>query len=437
MKTSSRVVVGMLLVVSGAFAQSGPPPEGFSALFNGKDLSGWWGLKTEDPVVWMALPAEELVAKQQASLADIQQHWSVAGGVLVNDGHGLFLSTLKNYADFELLLEYKTVPLADSGVYLRGIPQVQIWDSTEQAKFKLGADKGSGGLWNNKKNQEGKNPLVLADKPFGEWNQLRILMVGERVTVSLNGKLVVDHARMDNYFDPKKPLPRTGPIQLQTHGGEISWRNIFIREIEADEANQILASKGDAGFVSVFDGKSFAGWAGDTNNYEVVDGAIRCAPNKGGNVFTEKEYGDFAVRLEFKLPPAGNNGLAIRYPGSGNPAYAGMCELQVLDNENPKYAKLDPRQFHGSAYGMAAAHRGYLRETGEWNFEEVTVKGSTIVVELNGTVILDTDLSTITEFKGKEEHPGRIRKGGHFGFAGHKDPVAFRNIAIKELDHEK
>src|SRR5205085_6981417 len=124
----------------------------------------------------------------------------------------------------ELLIEYKTVPKADSGIYLRAAPQVQIWDYTDPSKFALGADKGSGGLWNNSKGAPGKDPLVLADRPFGEWNSFRIVQVGERTSVWLNGKLVVDHARMENTYwekDRKTPLPRTGPILLQTHGGEI------------------------------------------------------------------------------------------------------------------------------------------------------------------------------------------------------------------------
>ena len=139
------------------------------------------------------------------------------------------------------------------------------------------------------------------------------------------------------------------------------------------------------------------------------------------------------MRLEFKLPPAGNNGLAIRYPGAGDAAYMGMTELQVLDDTAPVYAKLDPRQFHGSAYGMAAARRGHLRPVGEWNSQEVTVKGSRILVVLNGATILDTDLSTVTEFLEDKPHPGKDRTRGHFGFAGHRDPVEFRNIRIKEL----
>ena len=431
MKSSCLFLIGVLLV-SGAVAHP-THPQGFTALFNGRDLTGWWGLKTEDPAKWMSLTPEKLKAKKADSLKDIQKHWRVENGVLENDGKGLYLSTEKNYGDFELLLEYKTVARSDSGIYLRGIPQVQIWDSTEEANFKLGADKGSGGLWNNKGNMPGKNPLVLADKPFGEWNKMHIIMVGERVSVKLNGELVVDHAQMDNYFNRNQPIPRTGPIQLQTHGGAISWRNVFIREIEGTEANKILGSKLNEGFKPFFDGKSAKGWKGAVGNYEVVDGAIQCKKGKGGTIFTEKQYSDFTAAFEFKVPAGGNNGLAIRYLGKGNPAYDGMCELQVLDNASPKYKKLDDRQYHGSAYGMAAAHRGFLRPAGEWNFQTVDVVGSTIKVELNGTVILDTDLSTITEYKANRKHPGKDIVKGHFGFAGHNDPVAFRNMAIREL----
>ncbi len=433
------IVATVLMLATTLFAQSEPPPAGFSPLFNGKDLSGWWGLKTEDPAKWMAMAPQELQAKRQASLADIEAHWRVEDGVLVNDGHGLFLSTEKNYGDFELLLEYKTVARADSGIYLRGIPQVQIWDHTEQAKFKLGANKGSGGLWNNPGNSAGKHPLVMADKPFGEWNTLRILMVGEYVTVHLNGKLVVDHARLHNYFARKRwlPVPRTGPIQLQTHGGEIRWRNISVREIPGEEANRLLAAKSGVDGVAIFDGKGPAGWQGAVGNYAFADGVIQCIKGKGGTIFTDREYSDFVAQFEFRLPPGGNNGLALRYPGKGNPAYAGMCELQVLDNTAERYTKLDARQFHGSAYGMVAAHRGYLRQVGEWNFQTVEVKGSTIRVELNGTRILDADLSTVTDCMGGKPHPGKDRTEGHFGFAGHRDPVAFRNILIKELNRHE
>jgi hypothetical protein len=412
------------------------PPAGFTPLFNGTDLAGWHYMDTFDPRKLAAMSPADRDAKLAAWAKSSEGHWKVVDGILFNDGHGAFLTTDRDYGDIELLIEYKTVAKADSGVYLRGCPQVQIWDSTEEAKFKLGAAKGSGGLWNNSAGAPGKDPLVKADKPFGEWNSLRIIQVGERTTVYLNGQLVVDHARMENYFekDRSKPLPRIGPIQLQTHGGEISWRNLYVREIPADEANAILRKHNDSGFADIFNGKDLTGWAGSTDSYEVKDGAIVCKPKQGGVLHTKDEYGNFVVRVEFKLPPAGNNGFAIRYPGSGDTAYVGMCELQVLDDDAPVYKKLDPRQFNGSAYGMTAAQRGYLRKTGEWNFEEITVNGSKIVVELNGTRILDTDLSKVTEYMGGKPHPGKDRTKGSFGFAGHNDPVAFRNVQIRKLD---
>jgi hypothetical protein len=428
------VAVSVFSFASTQSPQAGTPPEGFTALFNEKNLSGWWGLSTEDPVKWKAFSADKLAEKKAASLKDIAQHWSVDGEELVNDGHGLYLSTQKNYGDFEFLVDYKTVPKADSGIYLRGIPQVQIWDSTEEAKFNIGANKGSGGLWNNSKGAPGKDPLVLADKPFGQWNSFRIIMVGERVSVWLNGKLLVDHARMENYFNRKGQIPRTGPIQLQTHGGEIRWRNVFIREIGTNEGNEILASKGGNDFKSAFNGKNFEGWAGPTNNYSVDHGSIQCLKGKGGTIYVNDELGDFSARMEFKLPPGGNNGLAIRYPGSGDTAYVGMCELQVLDDSAKKYAKLHPAQYHGSAYGMAPAARGYQRPVGEWNFQEVTVDGSRIKVELNGTLILNADLANVEKpMYDLGKFKGRLRKSGYFGFAGHGDAVSFRNISIRNI----
>jgi hypothetical protein len=419
------------------------PPAGFTALFNGTDLSGWVGGDTHDYRKLMAMPQAErdaLLGKWTASMTEVnpktgKPHWYAENSELVNDGFGAYASTAKAYGDFELLVEYKTVPRADSGIYLRGVPQVQIWDSTEPDPQNLGRGKGSGGLWNNSPGAPGKDPLVLADKPFGQWNQFRILMVGARVSVWLNGKMVVDHALLENYYDRKTPVPATGPIRLQTHGGEIRWRNVFVREIGAEEATRILSSKSNAGFTPVFNGKNFDGWTGPLDNYEIVDGAVRCKAHKGGTIYTKEQYADFSARLEFMLPPGGNNGLALRYPGQGDTAYVGMCELQVLDEmyEEVTKSKLDPRQVHGSAYGMAAAARGYQRPAGAWNFQEVTVKGSRIQVELNGTRILDADLSTVKDFMANSPHPGKDRASGHFGFAGHSDPVAFRNVLIKRL----
>ncbi len=440
--TSILLACSILSLTSGTFsagvigAESLQPPEGFRTLFNGENLDGWYGNNPHQTTKAAEDQREQVIAAQQE---DFLAHWRVEEGELVNDGHGPYATTREEFGDIELLIEYKTVAKADSGIYLRGTPQVQIWDYTQEGgKWDRGADKGSGGLHNNSPDAPGKLPLVLADKPFGQWNQFRITQLGSRTTVLLNDQLVVDNAIMENYWDRSAPLPPRGPIHLQTHGGEIRWRNLFVREIPADEANQRLRGDDAAqGFESIFNGRDLTGWTGAVDNYEVRDDSIVCKPGEGGVLFTEEQYEDFIVRLEFKLPPGGNNGLAIRYPGQGRASYDGMTELQVIDNTAEKYAKLDPRQYHGSVYGMVPAHRGYLRPVGDWNYQQVTVQGSTIVVELNGTVILNADVSQVTEFMGDRPHPGKDLTKGHFGFAGHRDPVMFRNIAVRRLPGQK
>jgi len=431
MRKSIATTLVSLAFTASAFSQAAPP-EGFTALFNGKDLSGWFGHGTQDPskTLWNKTP-EELKAHKESTQKNIHAHWSVKDGVLVNDGKGLYLTTDKDYADFELHLEYKTVERADSGIYLRGVPQVQIWDSTEKGKFKIGADKGSGGLWNNSAGAPGKDPSKLMDKPFGEWNKMQITMIGPRVTVVFNGETVVDNVIMENYYNRKAPIFREGPIQLQTHGGEISWRNIFIREIGADEANKAIAGK-EEGFKNLFDGKTLDGWQGAVDNYEAVDGTIMCKKGKGGTLYSMEEYSDFAFRFEFKVPPGGNNGVAVRYPGQGDPAWVAF-EIQTLDNTAEKYKNLQPYQFHGSVYGLVPAKRGYLRPVGEWNYQEIVMKGSQITIALNGNVIVDQDLSKIDLSKIKKVPGGVKRDKGYIGFAGHSDPVQMRNIRIKKL----
>ncbi|MCD0458804.1 DUF1080 domain-containing protein [Roseiconus lacunae] len=431
MKKSLLLSLGLLAAIAGPLPAESP--EGFVDLFNGENLDGWHGRPHFSPIKFAELSDEERATKVAEWTKDASEHWTVENGELVNDGHGAYLVTDKDYRDYELHLQYKTVPIADSGIYLKGNPQVQIWDVNNEAQFKHGNQKGSGGLWNNSPGAPGKDPLVKADKPLGEWNDVRILQVGARTSVWLNDQLVVDHAIMENYWNRETPLFVSGPIELQTHGGEIRWRNLKIRELSTEDANKVLADKNADQFQSIFNGNDLEGWIGATNGYEVVDGAVRCKKGSGGNLLTEKEYANFVVRLEFKLPAGGNNGLAIRSPLKGNPAYDAMCELQVLDSTHPKYANLDERQYHGSAYGMAAATRGFLRPVGQWNFQEVTVNGSKIKVELNGTVILDTDLSQVSEYMADSAHPGKDRPSGHFGFAGHGDAVEFRSLSIQEL----
>jgi len=221
------------------------PPAGFRALFNGKDLAGWHGL---NPHSVAKLEGEKKEANLKKQREDFPKHWHVENGELVNLGTGPYATTDAEFGDIELLIEYKTVPHADSGIYLRGNPQVQIWDHNQVFDPKKPDRKphlGSGGLFNNTPNTPGRDPLVLADKPFGEWNQFRIRQIGARTWVWLNDKLVVDGAVMESYSDRTKPLPAKGPIMLQTHGGEIRWRNLFVRDIGTEEAKKVL-SGGDS-----------------------------------------------------------------------------------------------------------------------------------------------------------------------------------------------
>ena len=410
-------------------------PANFDLLFNGRDLSGWHGRGDVSPKDWAAMTAEQSARRKAQDTENAKQHWSVENGELVNDGAGVYLTTDREFENLELCVDYKTVAKADSGIYLRATPQIQIWDYTEEGgKWSIGADKGSGGLWNNSPGAAGKDPLVLADRPFGQWNRFYIRQIGARTTVELNGQLVVDHAAMENYWDRNRPLVRRGPVQLQTHGGEIRWRNIFVREVPWDEALQSLREKDADGFEPVFDGETFEGWLGPVDEYEIRDAPWSANRGAGGTIYTQQEFGDFAVRLEFQLPPGGNNGLAIRYPGQGDTAYVGMCELQVLDSEHAKYARGSTRASTTAQLTEWWPLRGYLRPTGEWNFQEVTVVGSRIRVELNGYTILDADLAGVDDFMGGSPHPGKDRLRGHFGFAGHSDPVQFRRISIRRLD---
>jgi hypothetical protein len=427
-------LVGLFVTTGAVRAQeNNQPPRGFKALFNGRDFDDWTGGATRDPRDIAAMSESDRAAHHADMKRRLKEHWRVEDGVLVSDGEEPYLATTAEFGDFELWVDWMIGPKGDSGIYLRGVPQVQIWDPTDEDAHRNGADKGSGALWNNQRHE--RFPDTLADKPIGEWNRMFIRMVGPYVTVQLNGRQVVDNVIMENYYDRSIPVFMRGPIYLQTHGAETRFRNVFVRELTNEESNRALAKiEGEEGFQPLFNGKDLDGWMGAVDSYEVVDGSIRCKPGAGGNLLTDEEFGNFIVRLEFKLPPGGNNGLAIRAPrGVDDPAYSAM-ELQVLDNTASQYAELHDYQYHGSVYGLAPAKRGYLRPVGEWNFQEVVVDGDKLEVHLNGFEILNVNLAEVREkpVDGRE-HPGAARKSGHFGFAGHNEPVAFRNIRIKRL----
>lgn len=413
-----------------SYIEEMPSDQGFVSMFNGKDLSGWQGL-VENPVSRAGMSKQELAIKQDIANRKMLGNWSVKDGAIWFNGNGANLCSVKEYGDFEMLVDWRITKDGDSGIYLRGTPQVQIWDTS---RVEVGAQVGSGGLYNNTVNE--RNPIVVADNPVGDWNTFRILMQGERVSVWLNGILVVDDVVMENYWDRNIPIFPRGPIELQAHGNELAFRDIYIREIEPADYKLTPEEKRE-GFVSLFNGQNLDNWInGDKGSYVVEDACIVVRPNEGsgGNLYTTEEYSDFNFRFEFKLTPDANNGLGIRTPTSGDAAYVGM-ELQILDNTAAIYEKLQPYQYHGSVYGVIPAKRGFLNPLGEWNSQEVIVEGTSIKVILNGEVILDGDIADARDngTMDHNDHPGLKNEKGHIGFLGHGSVVSFRNIRIKDL----
>ena len=412
-----------------------PDYKNYVSIFNGKDLSGWQGL-VDNPILRTKMKPDELAAKQAKANEIMRQDWKVENGMLVYEGKGYDnLCSTKNYGDIEMYVDWKIAPDGDAGVYLRGSPQVQIWDTS---RTDVGAQVGSGGLYNNQKYQS--KPLVVADNPVNEWNSFYIRMEGDKVTVYLNGQLVTDNVILENYWDRSLPIFPEGAIELQAHGNRVEYRDIYVREIPHPQPYEVPAAEKKEGFVPLFNGINLTGWVGNLKDYFAKEGMIICDPERGGhgNLYTEKEYSDFILRFEFQLTPAANNGIGIRAPLEGDAAYVGM-ELQILDNEAEIYKDLHTYQYHGSVYGVIPAKRGYLKPVGEWNYEEVIAKGNHITITLNGTVILDGDIAeaskNFTATIDGNPHPGLSNKTGHIGFLGHGSWVAFKNLRIKELAH--
>jgi len=199
----------------------------------------------------------------------------------------------------------------------------------------------------------------------------------------------------------------------------------------------LASGPGPAGLTSLFNGKDLAGWklvGREGRGYIVEDGLLECPADGGGNLFTEKEYANFIFRFEFKLEEGSNNGIGIRAPYEGDAAYQGM-EIQILDHDAPMYrGKLHPAQYHGSIYDVVPAKTGFLKPTGQWNSEQIIANGRQIQVTLNGHVIVDANLDSVTDPAILNKHPGLARSSGHVGFLGHgRARVWFRNVRIQEL----
>ncbi|HDR50887.1 MAG TPA: DUF1080 domain-containing protein, partial [Mariniphaga anaerophila] len=254
-----------------------PKEEGFVSMFNGKNLDGWQGMLLDgNPIKIARLSDVERARAREEADKKMLENWSVKDGQIIFNGHGANLVSVKKYKDFELIVDWRITREGDSGIYLRGTPQVQIWDTS---LVRVGAQVGSGGLYNNNPDNI-RDPLKVADNPVGEWNTFHIKMIGENVTVYLNGELVVDNVRMDNYWDRSIPIFEEGTIELQAHGNELAFRDIYVKEINTDEIGLTEEEKAE-GFVSLFNGMNLNGWQGNTTDYFAENGELVVQPKRG------------------------------------------------------------------------------------------------------------------------------------------------------------
>lgn len=395
---------------------------GWKPLFNGVDLTGWKGF-VADPPKRAKMSEQELADAQSQADAKMQDHWSVVDGVLTFDGQGENICTFDDYGDFELLVDWKIEEGGDSGIYLRGSPQVQIWDSAK-------APEGSGGLYNNQINPA--KPIFCADKPAGEWNTFRIKMIGERVSVWLNHVPAAIDVPLENYWEHGQPIYPTGPIELQNHGSKLCFKDIQIREVSEPERN---AEKKLAAWKPLFLGKDLAGWQFKPGTWKVENGEMVCAG--GSYIWTQEQYGDFILELEFKIPPGGNSGVFFRNADINDPVQTGI-ELQIYDT----YGQEPPGRNHcGAIYDCMAPMVQAVRKPGEWNHVVVICRGPWINAYMNGRRIIRMDLDRWTEpHKNPDGSENKFNtaykdmpRRGYIGFQDHGNPVYFRNVRILTL----
>jgi hypothetical protein len=377
-----RFCVSLAVCLLGTCSVARAEVAGFrSLLFNGHDLDGWQVTGCEAVV---------------------------EGGLLVLKSGDGFVRTNERHADFVLELDWRARRPSnyDSGIYIRAdLPAAgKPWPNRYQVNLKEG---GEGNLLGVK----GATSTGLAKS--GAWNHFKLTVIGDTAELEINGQKAWKATGLENM---------DGYIGLQSEvdgGGQFEFRNLELTDLD---------------FKPLFNGKDLTGWTGATSGYSVEDGALVCRKDGGGNLFTESEHADFSFRFDFKLTPGGNNGVGIRAPLQGDPAFAGM-EIQVLDDTSELYRSIQPWQVHGSVYGVVPATRGHLKPVGEWNHEEIIAKGHHITVILNGTTILDADVDQSGNAKtldGKP-HPGLTRKAGHVGFLGHGARIEFRNMRVKDL----
>jgi serine/threonine protein kinase len=377
----------------------------FERLFNGKDLTGWKTYPGQDG------------------------YWFVEEGRLIGrNGNSMLFTERGDFEDFHLRVEARVNSAGNSGVFFRieyGPSSLTSTPHGYEAQIALekwigkGPFYRTGSLWDL---APVESRLHLPDT----WFTMEVIAEGNHILTKINGKDVAS-------FIDRQRLYSRGHLALQCFDSatRVEFRKVEIQELSAPK---VTAPE----FRSLFNGKDLTGWAGAVEDFEVRDGLLACKRGKRGAIYEPVERSDFVARVEFRLAPGAEGGLWIHYPGYGDRAYDSMCEIQILDDTHPSYANINPRIFHGSAWGLAAAKRGHLKALGEWNVQEVTVRGSTVKVELNGEVILDTNLAPIRDFlEGGRPYPAKDRTSGYFGVQSglgtNQGNVQYRKIEIRNL----
>ena len=412
---------------AGAQPQKRPPlpNEQWVQLFNGKDLTNWVEVGKEK--------------------------WTVEDGTIhgqgVTNAYG-YLRTEKKYKDFWLSLRFKCEADGNSGVYFHtdfkpgtvDVSQGKQFEIDRQMNHHTGGLYGDGRGWFAWPSPEYEHVIRPTD-----WNEMLLKVEGNHMVAILNGVTVMD------FTDPS-PRSSDGYIALQLHSGGLGnmrFKDIYVRDLSVRTESAPQAQ--DDGFTTLFNGKDLTGWvygrrAGGAENrngkgYQIENGVLFSTKEDGGNLYTVKEYADFVLRFDVRLTENANNGIGIRAPLEGDAAYAGM-EIQVLDDSGSQYQNLRPAQYHGSVYNMFPAKRGFQKPVGEWNSEEITVRGRQVTVKLNGVTIVDANLDDVKDdailakqrdLSRPEGSRGIANTKGHIGLLGHGTRVEFRNIRIKEL----
>ena len=424
-----QMALVVLLTAPVVALEANQPPKGFRALFNGKDLSGWrvYVMGGNQKKILAAKPQAVDAARRKAA-EERDRFWKVENGAIVNpNGKGPYLETVEDFGDFELLLDWWIGPKADSGIYLRGVPQVQIWDPVAGIPA---AKVGSGGLYNNKLGPS--KPLVRADRPAGEWNTFRIVLVGDVCSIWLNDRLVVNETPMENYWDRGSPLYPTGPIQFQTHGGELRFRNVFLREIAArPNESGVLSRQGTPvgpGWKRLFDGDELVGFQAEPAHWKLekglLTGKVAGSPTHH-YAYTDAEYGDFELHAQVKLSGKNaNSGVCIRTKPT---SFDDVPGYQV-DMGDGFWGCLWDERRDGmvDAYPAAAAKK--LVKSGDWNHYYVIARGDRVRAWLNG-------VETI-----RVAHPRGIRKGAiGFQLCHGKDremTAQFKDVWVREIPED-